>query len=134
MQAVIAACHARARTADETNWTQIASLYATLAAVAPSPVVELNRAVAVAMAEGPEAGLAIVERLVDEAALRGYHLLPSVRGDLLMRLARFAEAHVEFARAARLAQNDRERMLLHARAKEAQERQRSVDRVAGTEP
>jgi RNA polymerase sigma-70 factor, ECF subfamily len=115
MQAALAACHARARTAGETDWAKIAALYAELAAVSPSPVVELNRAVAVGMAEGPAAGLAIVDRLVD--ALPGYHLLPSVRGDLLAKLGRTAEARAEFERAAELAGNARERELLLGRAR-----------------
>src|SRR5690606_16051290 len=116
LQAAIAACHARAPTADATDWTRIAALYATLGACAPSPVVELNRAVAVAMAEGPAAGLAIVDALRDDAALRHYHLLPSVRADLLARLGLFDDARAEFERAAALAQNARERTLLLQRA------------------
>jgi RNA polymerase sigma factor (sigma-70 family) len=116
LQAAIAACHARARTADETDWPLIAALYAELALVAPSPIVELNRAVAVAMAFGPEAGLAIIEALVEDGALSGYHLLPSVRADLLAKLGRFDEARAECERAATLAQNDRERSLLTERA------------------
>jgi RNA polymerase sigma factor (sigma-70 family) len=117
LQAEIAACHARARTADATDWPRIAALYAALAILVPSPVVELNRAVAVAMASGPAAGLELVDRLADEPALRAYHLLPSVRGDLLRRLGRFAEAAREFARAAELTRNSRERELLLARAR-----------------
>jgi len=116
LQAAIAACHARARTADETDWARIAALYAALAAVAPSPIVELNRAVAVGMAEGPGAGLALVERLAGEPALATYHLLPAVRGDFLRKLGRLAEARAELARAAGLARNARERALLLARA------------------
>jgi len=116
LQAAIAACHARARTAGETDWDRIASLYEALARVAPSPVIELNRAVAVSMASGPAAGLAIVNRIKDEPALRGYHLLPSVRGDLLWKLGRTAEALAEFERAAALTRNDRERSLLLERA------------------
>jgi predicted RNA polymerase sigma factor len=116
LQAAIAACHARAPTADATDWPQIAALYAMLGECAPSPVVELNRAVAVAMAEGPAAGLAIVDALRDDAALRHYHLLPSVRADLLARLGRFDDARAEFERAAGLAQNARERTLLRQRA------------------
>jgi RNA polymerase sigma factor (sigma-70 family) len=116
LQAAIAACHARAPTADATDWPRIAALYATLGACAPSPVVELNRAVAVAMAEGPAAGLAIVDALRDDAALRHYHLLPSVRAELLARLGRFDEARAEFERAAALTQNARERGLLLQRA------------------
>lgn len=116
LQAAIAACHAHAYTYEETDWTSIATLYGLLAARAPSPVVELNRAVAVSMAEGPEAGLAIVDTLAAEPALRDYHLLPSVRGDLLERLGRTAEARAEFARAAELTRNERERELLLRRA------------------
>jgi RNA polymerase sigma factor (sigma-70 family) len=116
LQAAIAACHARALTAEETDWPRIAALYATLASVAPSPVVELNRAVAVAMAFGPAAGLPIVDALGGEPALRGYHLLPTVRGDLLVRLGRPDEARAEFERAASLTRNNRERALLLARA------------------
>ena len=116
LQAAIAACHARARTADETDWMRISALYDALAQVQPSPIVELNRAVAVAMARGPAAGLAIVEGLSAEPALAGYHLLPSVRGDFLQKLGRREEARVEFERAAALARNTRERDLLLARA------------------
>jgi RNA polymerase sigma-70 factor, ECF subfamily len=116
LQAAIAACHARARTAEETDWARIAALYDALAQLAPSPVVALNRAVAVAMAFGPAAGLELVDGLVAEPALRGYHLLPSVRGDLLLRLGRGAEARVELERAAALTRNVRERDLLLARA------------------
>jgi len=116
LQAAIAACHARAHVADQTEWPQIASLYGVLARVAPSPVVELNRAVAVAMASGPAAGLAIVDGLRDEPSLKNYHWLPSVRGDLLARLGRHAEARQEFERAASLARNAREKALLQERA------------------
>ncbi len=116
LQAAIAACHARARTAEETDWRRIAALYEALALVAPSPVVELNRAVAVAMAFGPEAGLEIVDRLTSERALSSYHLLPSVRGDLLFKLGRKEEARAEFERAASLTRNARERTLLMERA------------------
>jgi RNA polymerase sigma factor (sigma-70 family) len=116
LQAAIAACHARARTAAATDWQRIAALYAALAQVLPSPVVELNRAVAVAMAAGPEAGLALVDALAEEPLLRNYHLLPSVRGDLLSRLKRHAEARDEFERAASLARNGRERRFLQQRA------------------
>jgi len=112
LQAAIAACHARARSADETEWTQIVALYDALAQLMPSPVVELNRAVALAMAFGPAAGLELVDSLRDDPALAGYHLLPSVRGDLLAKLGRFEEARAEFARAAALTQNARERELL----------------------
>jgi RNA polymerase sigma-70 factor, ECF subfamily len=116
LQAAIAACHARARTADATDWLQIAALYEALAQLMPSPVVELNRAVAVAMAFGPAAGLPLVDALAAEPALSGYHLLPSVRGDLLAKLDRRSEARAEFERAAALTQNARERALLLARA------------------
>ena len=116
LQAALAACHARARTAQETSWPQIAALYATLAEVMPSPIVELNRAVAVGMAEGPAAGLALADRLVEHRALASYHLMPAVRGDLLSKLGRFAEARAEFERAAALTHNARERALLLERA------------------
>jgi RNA polymerase sigma factor (sigma-70 family) len=116
LQAAIAACHARARTAEETDWPRIAALYGVLAEMTPSPVVELNRAVAVAMAEGPQAGLDLVDALVAEPALRDYHLLPSVRADLLARLGRTAEARAELERAASLTRNARERTLLLERA------------------
>lgn len=116
LQAAIAACHARARTAAETDWSRIAALYATLAAVAPSPVVELNRAVALSMAQGPAAALPVIDALGDEPSLRGYHLLPSVRGDLLQKLGRYDEARLEFERAAALTRNQRERRLLLRRA------------------
>jgi predicted RNA polymerase sigma factor len=119
IQAAIAACHARSFTAGETDWARIASLYAELARVAPSPVVELNRAVAVGMAFGPQAGLEIVDALIPERSLQGYHLLPTVRGDLLAKLGRFDEARAEFARAATLTRNTRERELLLKRAQEA---------------
>jgi predicted RNA polymerase sigma factor len=116
LQAAIAACHARAPSADATDWARIATLYALLAERVPSPIVELNRAVAVSMAAGPEAGLSIVDGLRAEPLLQGYHLLPSVRGDLLSKLGRFAEARAEFERAAALTQNARERTLLLGRA------------------
>jgi len=116
LQATIAACHARARTAAETDWPRIAALYEALAAIAPSPVVELNRAVAVAMAFGPAAGLAVVDGLIAEPSLNAYHLLPSVRGDLLVKLGRHTEARGEFERAAALTRNARERKLLLDRA------------------
>ncbi|MGW7338104.1 RNA polymerase sigma factor [Streptomyces sp. NPDC054808] len=119
LQAAIAACHATAHTYEETDWPRIAALYGLLAARAPSPVVELNRAVAVSMAEGPAPALALVDALAAEPALRGYHLLPSVRGDLLARLGRTAEAREEFERAASLTRNARERALLLHRAQEA---------------
>ena len=120
LQAAIAACHARARTADDTDWAQIAALYESLARVAPSPIVELNRAVAVGMAFGPATALELVDALTGEPSLRGYHLLPSVRGDLLAKLHRFAEARAEFERAASLTRNLRERTLLLERAAQAQ--------------
>src|ERR1700757_907620 len=105
LQAAIAACHARARTAEETDWARIVALYDALAQLMPSPIVDLNRAVALGMAFGPAAGLEVVDRLTDDPALEGYHLLPSVRGDLLAKLGRFEEARAELARAAALAQN-----------------------------
>ena len=116
LQAEIAACHARARTPEATDWPRIVRLYSILARVAPSPVVELNRAVAVAMAFGPAAGLELVDSLTSERTLQNYHLLPSVRGDLLKKLDRFDEARTEFERAASLTQNARERALLLGRA------------------
>ena len=116
LQAEIAACHARARTPEETDWPRIVTLYATLAQVTPSPVVELNRAVAVAMAFGPASGLELVDALTAERSLENYHLLPSVRGDLLQKLGRVDEARVEFERAASLTRNVRERKLLIDRA------------------
>ena len=119
LQAAIVACHAEADTATDTNWTRIAGLYAALATAVPSPVIELNRAVAVGMAEGPAAGLAIVDRLTGEPALKAYHLLPGVRGDLLHKLGRFTEARVAFEAAAALAGNQRERELMKRRAAEA---------------
>jgi predicted RNA polymerase sigma factor len=112
LQAAIAACHARARAPEETDWTRIAALYDALAQLTPSPVVELNRAVAVSMAFGPAAGLEILDALDSEPTLKGYHLLPSVRGDLLAKLGRFEEARAELARAATLTRNARERALL----------------------
>ncbi|OEZ30285.1 RNA polymerase sigma factor [Variovorax boronicumulans] len=116
LQAAIAACHARARTAGETDWARIAALYDALAALSPSPIVELNRAVALSMAFGPAAGLEVVDALQDEPALKGYHLLPTVRGDLLFKLGRRDEARREFQRAASLTRNTREQALLRARA------------------
>jgi predicted RNA polymerase sigma factor len=116
LQAAIAACHARARTAEETNWERIVALYDALAELTPSPVVELNRAVAVGMAFGAAAGLELVDELSSDPSLEGYHLLPSVRGDLLSKLGRNGEARVEFERAASLTRNDRERALLLERA------------------
>jgi RNA polymerase sigma-70 factor (ECF subfamily) len=117
LQAAIAACHARARVPDETDWPRIVALYGQLATVAPSPVVELNRAVALSMTLGPAAGLELVDALTNEPALEGYHLLPSVRGDLLKKLGRFGEAREEFERAASLTRNARERELLLERAR-----------------
>ncbi|MFD1539642.1 RNA polymerase sigma factor [Nonomuraea guangzhouensis] len=116
LQAAIAACHARALTAEETDWRAIATLYEALARMSRSPVVELNRAVALAMAYGPAVGLELVDQLVDEPALKGYHLLPSVRGDLLVKLGRPDEARAEFERAAVMTRNSRERALLRERA------------------
>jgi predicted RNA polymerase sigma factor len=116
LQAAIAACHARARTPEETDWPRIAALYDALAQLMPSPVVELNRAVALAMAFGPAAGLELVDELTSEPSLKTYYLLPSVRGDLLAKLDRFDEARVEFERAASLTRNARERKLLLERA------------------
>jgi len=119
LQAAIAACHAQAHTAEETDWAQIADLYSQLAALLPSPIVQLNRAVAVSMAHGPSAGLAMVDALSAEPALKNYHLLPAVRGDFLAKLGRFAEARDEFARGAALTQNAREREFLFERARKA---------------
>jgi len=118
LQAAIAACHARARVSDETDWVRISALYEELARLTPSPVIELNRAVAVSMAHGPAAGLNLVDALVHEPSLANYHLLPSVRGDLLKKLGRFDEARAEFENAASLAKNEREKRLLKARADE----------------
>jgi predicted RNA polymerase sigma factor len=118
LQAALAACHARARTAAETDWVQIVALYDALAEVAPSPVVDLNRAVAVGMAYGPMAALELVDALADEPSLKNYHWLPSVRGDLLAKLARNDEARAEFERAASMTRNARERELLLERARE----------------
>src|SRR6202165_4622972 len=117
LQAAIAACHARARTPEETDWTRIVALYEALAQLAPSPVVQLNRAVAVAMASGPAAGLELIDELTSEPSLKAYHLLPSVRGDLLKKLGRFDEARGEFERAAMLTRNARERELMLERAR-----------------
>ena len=116
LQAAIAACHARARTAEETDWARIVGLYGALGEITPSPIVELNRAVALAMLFGPEAGLEIVDALTSEPVLKTYHLLPSVRGDLLKKLGRLGEARAEFERAAGLTRNERERKLLLDRA------------------
>lgn len=125
LQAAIVACHAGAATSDETDWPRISALYIELAAITPSPVIELNRAVAVGMAEGPQAALAIVDRLMHEPALKSYHLLPSVRGDLLRKLGRCEEARAAFEAAAVLAGNRRERDLLQRRAAEAADAARS---------
>jgi RNA polymerase sigma factor (sigma-70 family) len=122
LEAALAACHARARTPEETDWPRIANLYAELSSLKPSPVVELNRAVAIGMAYGPHAGLEIVDKLVPEPSLRQYHLLPSVRGDLLFKLGRYAEARAEFERAASLTRNERERRMLRDRANDCAER------------
>jgi RNA polymerase sigma factor (sigma-70 family) len=122
LQAAIAACHARALTADHTDWQRIAALYGRLMSVAPSPVVELNRAVAVGMASGPQAGLDIADRLVREPSMAAYPWLPSVRGDLLLKLGRHDEARAEFERAASLTRNERDRAVLLARAREGAER------------
>jgi RNA polymerase sigma factor (sigma-70 family) len=116
LQAQLAACHARARTPDETDWPRIVSLYTELATITPSPVIELNRAVAVSMAQGPQAALPLVEALANDPALAHYHLLPSVQADLLYKLGRQQEARIQFERAASLTQNTRERALLLARA------------------
>jgi RNA polymerase sigma factor (sigma-70 family) len=122
LQAAIAACHARARVVEDTDWMRMVALYDGLAALTGSPVVELNRAVAVAMAFGPEAGLELVDGLVSAESLPGYHLLPAVRGDLLVKLGRTDEASAEFSRAADMTQNSRERTLLLARARECERR------------
>jgi predicted RNA polymerase sigma factor len=116
LQAAIAACHASAPSAEETDWARIVGLYGALAEITPSPIVDLNRAVALAMLFGPEAGLEVVDALMAEPALKTYHLLPSVRGDLLQKLGRLDEARAEFERAATLTQNERERKLLLDRA------------------
>jgi RNA polymerase sigma factor (sigma-70 family) len=128
LQATIAACHARARTAAETDWPRIAALYDALARLTPSPVVELNRAVAVAMAFGPQAGLDLVDALTTEPSLQAYHLLPSVRGDLLFKLGRFDEARAEFERAAALTRNARERELLIGRSRASTDASKSPAR------
>jgi RNA polymerase sigma factor (sigma-70 family) len=132
LQAAIAACHARARTADETDWRRIASLYEELAQVTPSPIVELNRAVALSMAFGPAAGLALVDTLTSEPSLANYHLLPSVRGDFLRKLGRFDEARVELERAASLTRNARERALLLDRARACAESAAALSAAATT--
>ena len=123
LQAAIAACHARARSPEETDWQRIAALYDALAQLSPSPIVELNRAVAVAMAFGPATGLELIDSLRSEPSLKNYHLLPSVRGDFLFKLGRYSEAQSEFVRAASLTQNARERKLLLDRARACVERQ-----------
>ena len=123
LQAAIAACHARAHTAEETDWEQIAELYSQLVALLPSPIVQLNRAVAISMAHGPAAGLAMVDALSAEPALKNYHLLPAVRGDFLAKLGRFEEACDEFTRGATLTQNAREREFLLDRARKADSKQ-----------
>jgi predicted RNA polymerase sigma factor len=117
LQAAIAACHARARTGAETDWERIAALYDALAQLMPSPIVELNRAVALAMAFGPAAGLELIDSIASEPSLKAYHLLPSVRGDFLFKLGRLVEAQAEFQRAALLTQNARERAFLLDRAR-----------------
>jgi predicted RNA polymerase sigma factor len=126
LQASIVACHAQAQTAHQTDWPRIAGIYKALAALVPSPVIELNRAVAVGMAEGPQAGLMIVDGLMTEAALKTYHLLESVRGDLLHKLGRYGEARAAFEAAAALAGNRREQMLLKRRAAQAAAAQSSA--------
>jgi predicted RNA polymerase sigma factor len=131
LQAAIAACHAQAHTAEETDWERIVALYDALAQITPSPVVELNRAVAVSMAYGPAAGLEIVDALLIEPSLKSYHLLPGVRGDLLAKLDRFADAEAEFERAASLTRNARERELLLERA--ALMREKSLQLGGGSE-
>jgi predicted RNA polymerase sigma factor len=128
LQAAIAACHARAPVAGETDWHRIVALYDALVELTLSPIVELNRAVAVSMAFGPLAGLELVAALADEPALKSYHLLPSVRGDLLFKLGRYAEATSEFERAAAMTQNGRERTLLLTRAEESRSRQSNPKR------
>jgi len=120
LQAAISACHAQARTAEETDWTRIAALYEALSTVTPSPIVELNRAVAISMAFGPAYGLQMVDELSAEPSLKGYHLLPSIRGDFLMKLGRLEEARTEFEKAASMTRNVRERELLLKRAKECE--------------
>jgi predicted RNA polymerase sigma factor len=117
LQAALAACHARARKAEDTDWARIVGIYSTLAERMPSPVVELNRAVALGMLMGPAAGLEIVDALKDEPTLKNYHLLPSVRGDFLKKLGRREEARAEFERAAAMTENEREKKLLLDRAK-----------------
>lgn len=118
LQAAVAACHARARTVEETDWRRIVEIYTELSSATPSPIIDLNRAVAVAMAEGPAAGLVLVDQLESRGALKNYHLLPSVRGDFLYKLGRLDEARAEFEHAASLTRNARERELLLERAAE----------------
>src|SRR5207248_3840709 len=125
LQAAIAACHARARTPEQTDWTRIAALYDALAQLTPSPIIALNRAVALSMAFGPAVGLELVDTLTSEPSLKSYHLLPSVRGDLLAKLGRLDEARAEFERAAALTRNVRERELLLERARAAEPDRRS---------
>jgi predicted RNA polymerase sigma factor len=119
LQAAIVACHAEAQTAEDTDWPRIVGFYSELLTLVPSPVIALNRAVAVGMAEGPEAGLKIVDQLIGEPALKSYHLLPGVRGDLLHKLGRYDEARAAFEAAAQLAGNQREQELMKRRAAEA---------------
>ena len=128
LQAAIAACHARARTADETDWPRIVALYDALAQAAPSPIVELNRAVAVSMAYGPAAGLQLVDALTSEPSLLAYHLLPAVRADFLMKVGRFDEAASELARAASMTRNVPERNLLLERSRAAGEAALDADK------
>ncbi len=130
VQAEIAACHARALTAGETDWARIVSLYGELAAIAPSPIIELNRAVAVSMASGPQAALDLLDPLLAEPLMQNYHLLPSVRGDVLARLGRHAEARAEFERAASLTRNVREQALLFERARASAQKAREVAQSA----
>lgn len=132
LQAAIAACHARAHTAEDTDWKRIVDLYEELARVVPSPIIELNRAVAVGMDSGPEAALRVLEPLAAEPALKSYHLLPSVRGDLLARMARHSEAAAEFERAAGLTRNQREKVLLLERARKCAEAATSRDALGGS--
>ena len=133
LQAEIAACHARALSADQVDWNRIVSLYTELAGVVQSPVIELNRAVAVSMASGPEAALALLDTLLDDPLMKNYHLLPSVRGDFLARLGRHAKACAEFERAASLTQNLRERALLMRRVQTCdQERKEEAASEANT--
>jgi predicted RNA polymerase sigma factor len=126
LQAAIAACHAQAAIPEDTDWHRIATLSAELHRLTPSPIIELNRAVAVAMASGPAAGLPLVDALAGDPALKSYHLLPSVRGDLLLKLGRYSEARTEFERAASLARNNRERTLLLSRAESCSEAEKST--------